>query len=105
MSHDIRGSTAARRLACLSERGTFQLPDAEGMAVRLAPVVGHTARPTLTAADAANKVIASGFFNQLAADMTRIDREIRDRATPTPPLDEIMAKCKGPIIAMKGWGL
>lgn len=59
----------------------------------------------LSAKSAANAVVASGFFEALAADMTRIDREIKARATPTPSFEEILAKCKGPIVAMKGWGL
>lgn len=37
--------------------------------------------------------------------MTRIDREIKARATPRPPFEEVLAKSGAKFIAMKGWGL
>lgn len=65
---------------------------------------GNRAKPC-TAREAADRILVSGLFEQIAADMTRIDREIKATATPTPSWDEVMAKCNGPIVAMKGWGL
>lgn len=103
MSDDIRGSTETGRLACLSERGTFQLPDAEGMAAGMVTEVGH--RTPCSPVEAARRLIASGIFDQIAAEMTRIDREIKARATPRPPFEEVLAKSGAKFIAMKGWGL
>lgn len=59
----------------------------------------------LSPAAAVERVIASGIFERIAAEMTRTDREIKATATPTPPFNEVMAKCKGPIVAMRGWAL
>lgn len=103
MSHDIRGSTEAQRLACLRERGAVQLSDAQDVAAGLATVFGHAAPCSPTVA--ANRVIASGIFEAIAADMIRIDREIAARATPRPSFEEVLAKSDAKFIAMKGWGL
>ncbi len=103
MDHDPRGSAAAQRVAFLREGGALQLPDAQGMATGVAAEVGH--RAPCSPAVAANRVIASGIFDQIAADMIRLDREIAVRATPRPSFEEVLAKSGAKFVAMKGWGL
>lgn len=103
MDHDPRGSAAFERVAFLREGGALRLPDAQGMATGLAVEVGH--RAPCSPVEAANRVIASGIFDQIAADMTRIDREIKARATPRPCFWDVLAKSNAKFVAMKGWGL
>ena len=101
--NDIRGSAEVERLAFLREGGALQLPDAQGVAAGVAVEVGH--RAPCSPAVAANRVIASGIFDQIAADMIRIDREIAARVTPRPSFEDVLAKSDAKFVAMKGWGL
>lgn len=103
MDHDTRGSAAVERVARPREGGDVQLPDAQGMAAGVAAEIGH--RAPCSSAVAANRVIASGIFEAIAADMIRIDREIAARATSRPSFEEVLAKSDAKFIAMKGWGL
>lgn len=103
MTHDTRGSDETGRLAFLREGGAVQLPDAQGMAAGVAVEVGHRALCSPTVA--ANRVIASGIFDQIAKDMIRVDREIKARATPRLSFEEVLAKSGAKFVAMKGWGL
>ena len=90
-------------LGRLSERGAVRLPNAQRMAAGVAAEIGH--RAPCSPSIAADRVIASGIFEQIAADMTRLNREIAARATPRPPFEEVLAKSGAKFIAMKGWGL
>jgi hypothetical protein len=54
--------------------------------------------------DAAAVVIATGIFDDIARDMTRLDREIAAKPAQIS-FDEALAQFKGPIVSMKGWGL
>lgn len=103
MDHDPRGSAAAQRVAFLREGGALRLPDAQGMATGVAAEVGH--RAPCSPAVAANRVVASGIIDQIAADMIRINREIAARATPRPSFEDVLAKSDAKFVAMKGWGL
>lgn len=103
MDHDPRGSATVERVAFLREGGALQLPDAQGVAAGVAVEVGR--RAPCSPAVAANRVIASGIIDQIAADMIRLDREIAARATPRPSFEEVLAKSDAKFVAMKGWGL
>lgn len=103
MTNDIRGSATAQRLACGSSRGSVRLPNAQDLAAGVAPVVGHSG--PMSPAGAAAAVIGSGLFEQIAADMTRLNREIAARATPRPSFEDVLAKSGAKLIAMRGWGL
>lgn len=61
--------------------------------------------PPISGRLAADRIIGSGIFEAIAADMTRIDREIKASATPRPPFEEVLAKSGATFIAMRGWGL
>lgn len=65
---------------------------------------GNRAEPC-TARDAADRILVSGLFERIAADMIRIDREITARAAPRPSFEEVLAKSNAKFVAMKGWGL
>lgn len=108
MAHDIRGSAETSRLARGRAGGSVRLPGTEALArgAHALDANAHRDAVYLSPAAAAQSVIASGIFERIAADMIRIDREIKARATPVPSSwDEIMKNHKGPIVAMKGWGL
>lgn len=107
MAHDIRGSAETGRLARSGGRGSVRFPNATPMAAGAHALDADARRNAvrLSPAAAVERVIASGIFERIAAEMTRTDREIKATATPTPPFNEVMAKCKGPIVAMRGWAL
>lgn len=69
---------------------------------------GNRAKPC-TAREAADRILVSGLFEQIAADMIRLDREIVANAKPRPDFWETFAayaaKTNMPVIAMRGWGL
>lgn len=107
MTNDIRGSATVERLARGRSGGSVRLPATEALATGsyALDANAHSDAVRLSPAAAVERVIASGIFERIAAEMTRTDREIKATATPTPPFNEVMAKCKGPIVAMRGWAL
>lgn len=110
MAHDFRGSTTVERLARGGSRGSVRLPATEALAAgaHALDCDAHRGAVPLNPAAAAQRVIESGIFEQIAADMIRVDREIVANAKPRPDFWETFAayaaKTNMPIVAMRGWG-
>lgn len=89
------------RVSRSTGRACVQLPGERTLEAR--PHDGDGATP-ISGRLAADLVLGSGLFEQIAADMTRLDREIAAKPAQIS-FDEALAQFKGPIVSMKGWGL
>ena len=106
MSHDIRRSAAPIGVAGVRTARIIRFPGNPRMAKGAYALDADAHRPAvpLSAKDAAGAVLASGLLERIAEDIARLDREIAAKPARIS-FDEALAMFKGPIVAMKGWGL
>lgn len=106
IADDTGSSGPSARVSRRTGRGDHQ--PVRNPALEAGAHEGNRAEPC-SPREAADRVLGSGLFEQIAADMIRIDREIVASAKPRPDFWEAFAayaaKTNMPIIAMKGWGL
>lgn len=102
IADDTGSSGPSARVSRRTGRGDHQ--PVRNTALEARAHEGHRAKPC-TAREAADRILVSGLFERIAADMIRIDREITARAAPRPSFEEVLAKSNAKFVAMKGWGL
>lgn len=101
ITDDKPSAGSGARVSRSTGRGSVQLPGNGTLEAR--PHDGDGATP-LSGRLAADLVLGSGLFEQIAEDIARLDREIAAKPAQIS-FDEALAQFKGPIVSMKGWGL